>query len=53
MIAAFAPDRNAFLPLSDKCVLPPARRIKASGRIKRNMAIVFNISSSLNGLLFS
>ena len=50
VIVALAPLWNAFLPFSLRSFRPAARRIFAWGLMKRNIAIVRKISSSLRGL---
>ena len=53
VIVALHPLSKAFLPLSDRSFLPAARRMFASGLMKRNIAIVRRISSSDKGAFFS
>ena len=50
VIVALHPDSKAFLPFSERSFRPAARRIFASGLMKRNIAIVRKISSSVRGL---
>ena len=53
VIVALAPLWNAFLPFSLRSFRPAARRIFAWGLMKRNIAIVRKISSSVRGVFFS
>ena len=53
VIVAEQPLSNAFLPFSESSFRPAARRMFASGFMKRNVAKVRKISSSERGVIFS
>lgn len=53
VIVAEQPDSKAFLPFSERSLRPAASRIFASGLMKRNIARVRKISSSVSGVFFS
>lgn len=48
-MAALAPERKQLRPLSGRRPRPPARRMKASGRRKRNTATIRRIWSPVSG----